>query len=201
MYKDLYQEDAVFRQTPDMGPGQVLVSVQSLGTRKSLLKYMVDLDASPVIREIGGAVWSSADQVNIERDQWRRLANQGLTIEASEDPASSTPTQMAETTSAMSPSYDWAAVFRWHGSLRRGEKGVPSKRLAPSVVPFVNDYSVELVNARTEEKVVAASGRFRGVSTTHLSWSLGWVTGRIFWMPLDDGIRDALICDAGRFAK
>jgi hypothetical protein len=201
LYKWLYQEDAVFRRNPDMGPGQVLVSVEALGSRKSLLKFLLDIDASPVIRQVGGQVWSSAAQDNIEHDLWTKLADQELKLEVIGNPAHPSATKMEETQSAISPSDEWAAVFRWHGVLRSGEKGVPSKQLAPAAVPLVNDYSIEIVNARAEQKIVVARGRFRGVSTTHLSSSLGWVTDRIFWMPLDNDIRNVLICDAMRFQK
>jgi len=201
LYKWLYQEDAVFRRTDDMGPGQVLISVESLDGHKSLLKFLLDMDASPVIREIGGKVWSSGDPVNIQRDLWTKLADQGLTLAPIGNAAHPKATKMEGTQSAVSPTHDWAAVFRWHGVLRSGQAGVPSKQLAPVAIPSHNDFSIEIVAARTEQKIVAARGRFRGVSTTHVSSSLGWITDRIFWMPLDNDLRNALICDAMSFRR
>jgi hypothetical protein len=195
--KALYVEDAAFRRRPEMGPGEVFVSVEALEDRKSPHKFLLSLDPSPSIQKIGDDQWNSATSTRIERSQWDKLQQPGMTMVA--EPGRSS-VSMSELFSAGSLDGQWAAIFRWHGQLRRGETGVPSKRLFPGVRPPLTEFSVEIANTATERKVVVLSGQFTGVGTMHLSDSLGWITNRIFWMPLDNDTRDVLVCDSARFS-
>ncbi len=198
VFKALYVEDAVFRRRPEMGLGEVFVSVEALEDRKSPHKFLLNLDPSPSIQKIGDDQWNSAALTRIAWAQWDKLQNPGLRMVTEADRSAAS---MTEIFSAVSPDAAWAAVFRWHGQIGRGEKGVPSKQLFPAAGPTLTEFSVEIADAATEHKVVVLSGQFTGVSTMDLKNSLGWITNRIFWMPLDNDTRDVLVCDSARFSR
>jgi hypothetical protein len=198
LLKALYVEEPVFRRAPDSGPGEVFVSVEALEDRKSPHKFLLSLDPSPSIQKIREDQWNSAAPARIAWAQWDKLQNPGLRMVTE---ASRLAASMTEVFSAVSPDAAWAAVFRWHGQVGLGEKGVPSKQLFPAAGPAKTEFSVEIADAATEHKVVILSGQFTGVSTMDLKNSLGWVTNRIFWMPLDNDTRDVLVCDSARFSR
>jgi hypothetical protein len=195
LVRSLYSEDAVFRRNSTMGADEIMVSVEALEDRKSPHKFLLGLDPSITIKKISEEDWNRGELSPIERESWRTPANQGLSIEPLGDSAAA----MTEVSTTQSSDRKWAAMFRWRGRLGRNEKGVPSKRVAPYIGPIVNEYSVEIADSATERRVVVANGRFNGVSTMYVTDSYGWITDRVFWMPLDNNIRNVLVCDSSRF--
>ena len=194
-----HEKDAVFHRTPEMGPGRIIVSVEAPGDRKSPKWFLVDLDGLPIVRPVAAAQWNAAASVRIEWKLWAALSGQGMILTPVGNPDHPAAIKMASVISRLSPDGKWAVVFRWHGVVQKSGKGLPTGDLMPGTVPVMSQYSVEVINTLTERPVFLAKGHFHGINTAHLDSSFAWLTDRIFWMPLDDDIRDVLVCDATRF--
>ncbi len=191
-------EEFEFRHKADQGDAAIFVSMWRQDDVHSRYKYLVRLDPSPSVQRIDDAEWAGAAFALFTRERWDKQIG-GLDIAPVPNRDGSMTALMSETFSQISADKKWAVVFRWHGRLGAHDQGVPSYRLAPSIVPYRNDYSVEIADTETEQKLVVFHGSFTGVSTTNLSDNLGWITNRILWMPLDDKKSTVLICDSDKF--